>query len=304
LGGSAPRLRSLTLDGTPFPGLPKLRLSAAHLVDLSIRRIPHSGYITPEALAAYLSALTALESFWLTFESPQSRPADENRRPPPRTRALLPALTELRFKGASDYLEPLVARIDAPRLDRFRITFIHRLIFDTSQLAQFIGRTPKFKALDEAHVAFSYSGVSVALSQNTSTRRLQVEIPCQQAGWQLSSLIHILPIISSFEHIYIYQRNYLRLYWQDDIENVQWLELLHLLAAVKDLYLSREFAPRIAAALQELTAESVTEVLPALQSLFLEELQPSGPVQEIIGRFVDARQHAGCPITHSRWERK
>jgi hypothetical protein len=33
LGGSAPRLRSLTLRSIPFPGLPKLLLSATHLVD-------------------------------------------------------------------------------------------------------------------------------------------------------------------------------------------------------------------------------------------------------------------------------
>jgi hypothetical protein len=34
LGGTAPRLRSLYLDNVPFPGLPKLLLSATHLVDL------------------------------------------------------------------------------------------------------------------------------------------------------------------------------------------------------------------------------------------------------------------------------
>jgi hypothetical protein len=34
LGGTAPRLRSLMLDDVPFPGLPKLLLSATHLVFL------------------------------------------------------------------------------------------------------------------------------------------------------------------------------------------------------------------------------------------------------------------------------
>jgi hypothetical protein len=33
-----------------------------------------------------------------------------------------------------------------------------------------------------------------------------------------------------------------RLHWQDDIESSQWLELLHPFTAVKDLYISREFA--------------------------------------------------------------
>jgi hypothetical protein len=36
LGGSAPRLRYFELDGIPFPGLPKLLLSATHLVHLRL----------------------------------------------------------------------------------------------------------------------------------------------------------------------------------------------------------------------------------------------------------------------------
>jgi hypothetical protein len=40
---------------------------------------------------------------------------------------------------------------------------------------------------------------------------------------------------------------------------------------VKNLHLSREFVPRITPALQELVGERVTEVLPALGTVFLEE---------------------------------
>jgi hypothetical protein len=66
--------------------------------------------------------------------------------------------------------------------------------------------------------------------------------------------------------------------------------------------MSQEFVPRITAALRELVAgESVSEVLPALRSVFLEEPLPLGPVQEAIGQFVAARQLAGHPITVSHW---
>ena len=92
--------------------------------------------------------------------------------------------------------------------------------------------------------------------------------------------------------------------WQDDIESSQWLELLHPFTAVKGLYASREIAPRIAPAIQELVGERVMEVLPALRGIFLEEPFPSGPVQETIGQFVAARQLAGHPIAVSLWERK
>src|ERR1700679_2915681 len=67
LGGTAPRLRSLHLDGVPFLGLPKLLLSATHLACLDLLNISPSGYIPPEAMATSLSALTNLESLYLHF---------------------------------------------------------------------------------------------------------------------------------------------------------------------------------------------------------------------------------------------
>jgi hypothetical protein len=115
LGGSAPRLQTLSLDHIPFPGLPKLLLSATHLVQLCLLGIPHSGYISPEAMATCLSGLTRLEYLEIEFESPQSRPDhwQNSRRPPLPTRNPLPVLTVLLFKGVSEYLEDLVVRIDA-----------------------------------------------------------------------------------------------------------------------------------------------------------------------------------------------
>ena len=71
---------------------------------------------------------------------------------------------------------------------------------------------------------------------------------------------------------------------------------------VKDLYISRKFAPRMAPTLQELVGEGVTEVSPALQSLFLEGLCSSEPVHEEIGKLVVVRQSASRPITISHWD--
>ena len=74
LGGSAPRLEFLQLNRIPFPGLPNLLLSATHLVTLYLFDIPHSGYISPEAMVTCLSTLTSLSSFSLVFQSPRSCP--------------------------------------------------------------------------------------------------------------------------------------------------------------------------------------------------------------------------------------
>ena len=70
LGGSAPQLRRLELYRIPFPGLPKLLLSATHLVELTLEFIPHSGYFSPEAMVTALAVLTSLENLHIEFDSP------------------------------------------------------------------------------------------------------------------------------------------------------------------------------------------------------------------------------------------
>ena len=162
LGGSAPLLEALKLNNIPFPGLPKLLLSATHLVDLSLLNIPHSGHFSSEVMASCLSMLTRLETLEIGFKSPRSRPGRKSRHPPSPT--LLPVLTRLWFKGLCEYLEDLVVRIDAPLLDSLVITFFHQLIFDTPQLTQFICRAPKLKTQDEAGMTFSNSVARVRTS--------------------------------------------------------------------------------------------------------------------------------------------
>lgn len=50
-----------------------------------------------------------------------------------------------------------------------------------------------------------------------------------------------------------------------------------------------------------LVGESVTEVLPALQTLFLDEPGPSGSVQENIAQFVAARLLVSHSIAVLLW---
>jgi hypothetical protein len=254
--------------------------------------------------------LTSLKRLHIGFESPRSCPDRKIRRPPqaPPTRTLLPALIKLEFRGVSEYLEVLVTRIDAPLLNKLHITFFHQLIFDTPQLAQFVSRTPKFKAHDEAYVIFDNRSVQVTLPL-TFDGTLQLGISCRKLDWQLSSLAQVCSssfpqaLIPMVEHLY-FEHTYWSVLWEDNVENSQWLELLHPFTAVKDLYMSRSSTPLIVPALQELVGERVTEVLPALQSLFLEPSysEDSSLVQGSIRQFVIARQLAGHPIAVSRWE--
>jgi hypothetical protein len=305
LGGSAPVLQTLSLDLIiPFPGLPELLLSATHLVQLTLNHhLPHSGYISPEAMVTCLSVLTRLESLSIGFESLQSRPDPETRLPPPRTCTLLPVLTQLSFYGASEYLEGLVAPIDAPLLDCLEITF-HQPIFDSPQLAQFISRTPLFKGHDEARVEFSNEDVWITLDG-----AIVLGITGYEEDWQLSSLAQVYgssfprALIRTVKRLYILKNDRLLLPWEDDVESGQWLELFHLFTAVTDLYLSSEVTEYTTPALQELVGERVTEVLPSLQTIFFEE-ETLRFDREAIGQFVAARQLASRPLAVSRWERE
>ncbi len=303
LGGSSPRLRTFDLEGIPFPGLPKLLSSATHLAHLNLSNIPHSGYISPEAMADLLSVLSSLQILVLEFQSPQSRPNWEGRRPPPSKCSVVPALINFYFKGVIEYLENLVTYIDAPQLDHSHLflTFINQIDFDSPRLAQFISRTPILADCD-AHVEFYDGAVGVRLSSHL--RDIEIQFSCGEPDQQLSSVAQVcntcLPPLSMIEGLYI-EHHYLQLVWRNEaIENTQWLELLLPFTAVKDLYLSKGFAPGIAASLQEIVR---TDVLPSLQNIFVEGLEPSGPFQESIGQFVSARQHSGHPIVISVWER-
>jgi hypothetical protein len=309
LDGSAPRLRIFRLDGIPFPGFPKLLLSATHLVQLMLTNIPHSGYISPEAIVAPLSALSSLEVLSLEFQSPQSRPDRESRSLLPPKRSILPTLDVFYFIGVTEYLEELLTRIDTPQLKTLDITFFNQIDFDCPRLAQFINGTPTLKALDEAHVHFIDSTASITFRCRTSESGygdLLINIFCAEPDWQLSSIEQVcnssLQPLSTVEDLYI-DHEYLELVWKSDaIDNTLWLQLLLPFTAVKNLYLSKEFAPGIAAALQEL-AGGITEVLSSLQNIFVEELEPSEPFQKNIGQFVAARQLSDHPIAISNWDK-
>jgi F-box-like len=314
LGGSAPRLEIFRFSGIPFPALPKLLLSANHLVYLELSNIPHSGYISPEAMVALLPALSSLRRLYLIFESPQSRPNWESRSHPPPKRSILPALYEFEFKGITEYLEELVTHIDTPHLNEMNITFFNQIDFDCSRLAQFINCTRTLRANNEAHVQFDDWTARVKLRYRASWvpfENLQISISCREPDWQLSSIEQVcnsslrhLSTVEPVKDLYIEHQYSTEVVWKDDaIENTLWLQLLLPFTAVKDLYLSNQFAPGIAAALQELVGGGIAEVLPGLQNIFVEGLEPLGPFQENIRQFVAARQLSDHPVGISVWNR-
>ena len=276
LGGSAPRLRTLHLVDILFPALTKLLLSTSHLVELDMLGIlgpstPHAGYVSPEAMVACLSMLTRLETLRFGFISPRSRPGQPSQLLTPFKRVIILSLSKLEFRGVCEYLEDLVARIDAPVLCQLRIRFFNQLIFGVTQLHQFIGRTEKLTAPNHADIFFSENNVEAILF--TQAGSILLGVSCHGTDWQLSFLSQVcgwsLPAIS-IERLDIREDEMPYSPLRDDVENAQWLELLLPFIAVTELYLSEELALRCVPALQQLVGEVGIGALPTLQNLFLE----------------------------------
>jgi hypothetical protein len=254
--------------------------------------------------------LSNLKSLTISFMDPPHRDSQESRSPPPPTCTVLPALTRFEFQGVGGYLDDFVARVDTPLLGSIHITFFDENIFNTPNLARFMEHITRFQVLDEAHVDFGRDGVQVGhLPPTTWTfdKTIRLKILCEALDRQLSSLAQVLtsffPSIHRVEHLYIHGNPSQHLQ-NENVENVRWLGIFHPFSAVKNLYVSKRYAPRVAHALRELVGGKTAEVLPNLQNIFLEELQQSGPIQEGISMFVAARQLSGRLITVSLWERK
>ena len=203
LGGSAPCLKIIHLIGIPFPALPTLLLSTSDLVDLDLHNIPPNGYISPEAMVVGLSALPRLGLFIIQFRS--ATPHPNPMRPPPVTRTVLPALTFFLFQGASEYLEDLVSRIDAPQLNRIYICYLNQLTdFRVPQLPMFIDRSvgSKLNRFQYAQVCFYSRRVTFrtyGYANNPHPEQLDVitNVFCEGIDWQFSHMAQVLSHFSA-----------------------------------------------------------------------------------------------------------
>ena len=297
---SAPRLREITLSGIPYPALPKLLLSTSDLVKLDIFDIPPTGYISPEAMAASLAALPRLETLVVRFQLATSRP--DRMHPPPLTRTVLPALTYFQFKGASEYLEDLVARIDGPQLNQIVIAYLNQVIdFQVVQFSNFIDRTvgPEIARFRHAQFSFSYGTVAFTMYPHANhspwdRRPVTTIISCNETDWQVSHitqvLSHVSAKLSNVVHLKLKVEPYTgRLKGTEDVE---WLHLLQQFSALQTLHVSPELAGHVALALEGIEGETVDDVLLSLNLIRIVD-QPASSIK----KFIAARQLSGRPVT-------
>jgi F-box-like len=316
LNGSAPHLQHLVLERIFFPSLRSFLLSTSDLTSLSLMEIPNEGYIPPEAMAASLSALPKLETLHIKFASPTPQPKRITRPTPPETRSVLSALTLLDFKGVSEYLEVLVAQIDAPMLVESWLCFFNQLEFDIPQISWLIGnlRIPRpaglslrFSENDHANIRFSWSRMG---SHGTGKPYLNMDVLGKGLDWQVFLVAQIcnqiLPLCSSVEWLNVEYSDR----WgnieppprmrPDDMDHGLWLELFHSFISVKHLEIYDELGPFVAAALQGVTKESATGIFPMLNSFSIVGNTTYRVIQKGIESFVTSRQHSDHPVAFHR----
>jgi hypothetical protein len=208
----------------------------------------------------------------------------------------------LDFQGVSEYLEDFLARINTPVLTTTTITFFNRVIFNIPQLFNFLSRTKAPMRPKHVHLSFgpNYAGFIVCHPGLLHNYNFRVNVWCKAYDWKISFFVQIcsqlMPLLSGVEKLIIDCDEKVLSDLPDDLDHTQWLEIFRPFIAVQSLHI-RHLDGLVALALQELTGESVMEVLPALRSLVVTDPDPSGSVRQVLEPFITARQLSNQPVT-------
>ena len=310
LGGSAPRLREIYLQSIAFPTLPQLLLSTPHLVSLQLDEIPRAETFSPEMLVNGLSASTQLQCLKLHFMFSVSHPGQSDARQLSTSSSYisLSSLTEFQFKGASEYLEDLVARVDAPSLQNLSVTFFDQPVFEIPQLSRFIGRTERLTSPRKASIQFSVKDVAITeqFQESPCPPEIRLQLSCRDLGRRIASISHMCrqlsPLLLTVERLDI--KAFLLFSTrrqQDQIDPTHWLDLFRSFQGVKTLEVTDTLARNIALALEHATEGITQDVFLALCDLRLNRSRES--LSASIVKFTAARQLSGRPISvHYRGE--
>ncbi|KAN0138863.1 hypothetical protein V8E53_003251 [Lactarius tabidus] len=250
-------LRILHSTGLSFPSFP--RLPSQDLVDLRLQEIT-IWKISPEQVANALCGMTQLQSLSFHFLFFTPRPNDFSIPPPSGGRILLPALTYFKYRASSQYLNALVARIDAPCLRDFDITYFSQPTLDASQLGGFIDRVGAWMSPLQADIVLAERAISVTFTEPEDLRIKTVRE-------------------------------------SDDTDDGHWLRLIRMFGGTKHLSVARQLATDILRALRP-ADEGHGNLLPALQSLrvFLQGVSTSAPLLDSVQSFLTQRPLSGHPI--------
>ena len=295
LGGSAPRLKEIDVDGIaiPFLALRQLFLSTNNLVRLVLENIPKSCYFSPDDLVTIVSSSGHLKELRIRFRPPASRSTTNIETSPPLERSTFPSLTWLLIYGSSEYVEAFVARTHMPALITLTIGFFNQVIFEIPQLYGFISRVEGLKFFDQVTITPSEQAVAVSFQRRKEKRGYdptgcRLSVPCRQLDWQLSFTTQMFnqlsPLLSSAK-LLIIDKPYSMYTGREEVDPAEWLELFQLLPHLSEVRVHiEELAQDVAHALAN--EDMAAGVLPGLTSLRLKGYRKSQSAIDAAERFV------------------
>jgi hypothetical protein len=300
----APRLRHLTLRGFVFPRETRLLTTAVDIVTLCLFMDHPSAYFQPTTLLQWISFMPQLETLLIEFSFPV--PNRDVEKPPTRTPIMtsitFPNLRSFLFRGVSAYLEAVVRRISAPRLEKLGIQFFEQLTFSVPRLLHFMNTTENLR-FDSAKLEFFGYWVRVEVYPRETEAYPLIPLSivvdcctCWHLGWQVSSVAQIFnslnPIFSTVEHLTLKHHVHSRSSEEhNEVDRTEWRKLLRSFSNVKTLFVDCELVEELSRCLQLDNGELPLELLPELQKLTY-----SGSRDEFTS-FIDTRQNAGRPVT-------
>ena len=298
LGGSAPHLREIKLDGVPLPftQIRQVLLSTNDLVELHLANIPNDVCFSPSDLVTGLSTSAQLKRLTVDFHSPPFSPPPSMTHSPPRS-TTLPSLMFLDFHGASEFMEEFVGRIELPALCNIAVRLFNDMLFEIPQFCRFIPCLNALRPPARVIVIHSVDSVGVYFeAEEHPSENCFFGTSCRQLDWQLSFVTQILSQLSSLlsgVHSLDIRSDELPT-GEEDVDSTQWLELLQPFTHVTEVHVREELVPGI---VQALAGEDMTaEVLPELSWLRLDRYRSSPSVMKAAGQFVATRKLSGRPI--------
>ncbi len=301
LGGSAPVLSHLSLDGVAFPALPKFLLSAGNLVSLALLRSLRPGHHYPvETLVTGLSALTRLKTLRIYVDLCISPISTE--------RAVLPGLTDLAYHGVLEHFENFVARIDTPLIEHVKLALYSWDAIELPQLCHFIHRTRQLGSPTHVEIQPTHNPSFSLIHHPTTTcgtspgtLRLDGRIASIDSERYPFHISHISFQLSAFLcdvrqlHIFFDEPS------EDEHEDlVKWEKFLRRFRRVEKLSVTLGLTSSVIAQVLGRSASrlgSDPEFLPALHELCIGKFSKfPTTVNDTIEPFIKARQLSGILI--------
>ena len=216
-------------------------------------------------------------------------------KPRPSERITLPDLRQLKYRGTSQYLDSLAARIDAPRLGDIDIAFLNQhLPMELHQLGQFINLTTMHESHRRADIIFSKRAISISFTQPESSTCLELQVPCKSFSQQLSHLTRICEclylLLPGIEHLRVCAtRNDSGHESHDYKDREEWQKVLLFFRGKKWAYIACGLSTDTIISL--LRSRQRPKLFPALHKLYIQE---PGPLwQEAIVSFIHSRLLSG-----------